>query len=239
MMSARINDYFSSIYGYYDLLNHLFSLGIDNEWRKKAAELTVLGRRSYRVLDAGAGTADLSIQVHRAGEESGRRVSITGIDLNERMLGVGRRKVRARRIGSISLRTGDALRTGFADSSFDVVTSGFVLRNLDDLDAFARESNRVLKTGGRVVLLDMASPDSKPGRAFFLLYSRIILLTGYLLRRPVYAWLVHSIMNFDKKGFARILRKNGFEGVRTISLRTGIAFVTIGTKRRSVSSRRP
>lgn len=229
-MSQVINDYFSSIYNYYDLFNHLLSFGIDNEWRRKAAELTVLDRRSYRVLDVGAGTADLSIAVFNAGKERGRSAEIHGIDINREMLRVGERKISENGIKEISLRVGDGLRTGYPSSSFDVVTSGFVLRNLDDLQRFAAEANRVLRKNGRVVLLDMANPDSPSGRAFFYLYSRIIILVGLLLRREVYSWLVHSIMRFDKKEFARILESNGFRNVRIRNLKTGIAFVVVGTK---------
>lgn len=227
-MSERINNLFSKISPRYDIFNHLFSMGIDMEWRRDAAKEAMLQQDRYVLLDAATGTGDLAIAVNKAAKARGKSIEIIGIDINHDMLRLAKKK--ACRIGDIRFEEGDALRLQYPDRSFEAVTTGFSLRNFDDLEVFVREVRRILKKGGRFIFLDMAKPDRGYQAAFFNFYSRFIRSIGALVDRGAYSWLVFSINNFDKKKVVELANKYGFNNVKIRSLRTGIAFIVTGEK---------
>lgn len=228
-MSEEINKMFSSIHKKYDFMNHALSLGMDNVWRAKAARESIVGKKQYSVLDVAAGTGDLAIAIKRECDRNGKEVKVIGVDFNKDMLGVAREKVRAKNL-PISFEIGDALKLEFPDGSFDVITSGFALRDFDDLDGFVRESFRVLNKGGKIVLMDMAKPDNGLSRYFFSFYSRIMLLEGMLADRNAYSFLVNTIKEFDKGRVAKVLEKNGFCNVKIMELPTRVAFIITAVK---------
>ena len=220
---------FTRIHKHYDFFNHLFSMMADIEWRNDAAMETVMPKRSYTVLDVATGTGDLAIAISKAARASGKTASVIGIDFNTHMLSHARSKARRSRVKNMKFEEGDALHINYPNSSFDVVASGFALRNFDSLDKFAAEAGRVTKKGGKIVMLDMAKPDHAP--QFMKAYFKVLEAIGSLVARNAYRWLTYSIMRFDKEKAAGIFRRHGFSEVRVTNLRYGVAFIITGTKR--------
>lgn len=181
---------FNKIAGSYDRLNHLMTLGMDKRWRKRAAKQLSASRFQYSVLDVACGTGDMAISLAKQG------CSVTGIDLSEEMLAIARRKTAE---ANFQLANAEALP--FDDASFDAVTSAFGIRNFVHLDKGLAEMARVLKSGGRMVILEMSTPDSSLVRPFYNLYTRrIIPWLGSRIagNREAYTYLPNSIERFPK-----------------------------------------
>ena len=232
-MSKRIERIFSDISGVYDIVNHIYSLGIDISWRQSTVRAALANTRRKRIaaVDIGTGTGDLAIALAEEAARDGITVSVNGIDLNSDMLSYARVKLRRREIRSVRVGVGDALNTGFGDDSFDLAVSAFTLRNLDDLDVFSKELMRILKKGGRFVLTDMAGPDNRVWHAVFKAYFwTMAVVIGGLLDREAYAWLYRSVMEFDKLALVQTFRRNGFRDVRIEKLFSGVGFMVVGTK---------
>ena len=231
-MAGKINGMFSKIYQEYDFMNHLFSFNFDKLWRGSAARDAMIPKRRFSVLDVDAGTGDLSIAVERAARAEGRKADIIAYDFNKDMLAVAREKFDVHGAGDIRTEIGSAFRIKHPRGSFDVITSGFALRSFvnsrngrADLQRFLSESYRVLKPGGRIVLLDMAMPDDVPQRAFFSAYSMVMLFLGSFVDKDTYAWLVRTIKAFDKRELLGMMKSTGFKKVGIRSLISGIAFI--------------
>ncbi|MDE1825772.1 MAG: ubiquinone/menaquinone biosynthesis methyltransferase [Candidatus Micrarchaeota archaeon] len=229
-MSERINHIFSKIYRQYDFMNHFYSMGIDISWRKSAALKAIIPKKSFRVLDVATGTGDLAIDIARQASKERKEVSIVGMDFNKKMLEVAKRKIDKRNFGNIRVELGDALKMRYPSGSFDVLVSGFVLRNVDDLDIFARQIYRVLKKNGRIVLLDMARPDNPAQLFIFNTYFGLMRLAAMFADKEAYDWLVYSIGKFDKKACILKIKRAGFRNVRIESLRSGVAFLITAEK---------
>jgi ubiquinone/menaquinone biosynthesis methyltransferase len=199
-MSVTIKQMFDGIAPTYDTLNRVLSLGIDQSWRRKA--VAALGGANV-ILDICAGTLDLS----ECAEKSGSRVVAS--DFSSLMLRRGKSKVRA------PLIQADAMKLPFADQSFDGALCGFGLRNLDDPLAGLREARRVLKRGGRFVVLDFFRPRRAITRVIQNLYNkRILPLVGGAFSgdRSAYEYLANSIEKFATR-----------EEVEALALRAGFA----------------
>ena len=230
-MSERIQKLFTNYHKKYDRANHIYSLGIDRKWRQDAATEAIINKHMYKILDIAAGTADLAIMIADEAIEEGKSVEITGIDFNKEMLSLGREKIRKKGINNISLEWGDALNIEAKDSSFDVATSAFALRNFDDINKFFKELHRVLKKNGKFVILEMGNPDKAAQRAIFQFYFGILMRpVGYIIGIDAYKWLLKSITNFDKKKAISMLKSSGFRNVKTRSLATGVGFLITGYK---------
>lgn len=229
-MSKKIHETFSRIHEHYDFFNHLFSAGLDIGWRKEAARHAMLQRGEYKVLDLATGTGDLAIAVSSTGSAAGKNLEIIATDFNNDMLEHARQKAERKGLKNIRFEIKDALSTGYPASSFDVVTTAFSLRNFDDLDRFAAEMHRVLKKGGRFVLIDMAKPDNAFQRAFMGAYFSVINFVGGTVSKGSYRWLTYSIWRFDKENMAKTLRSHRFEEVKLKDLRAGVAFMITGRK---------
>ena len=182
-MSERINNLFTRIYKRYDLMNHLFSLGTDKLWRRNVEMLALSNPECTDIIDIGAGTGDLSIGIALRAMKKDRKIRIEAVDMNEEMMSLGRSKAAAKKISSIRFARGDALDLQYVDDSFDTMVSSFVLRNLDDFNRFAEEARRVIRPGGRIILLDMALPEG-PSKHLFTAYFRIMRLIGRLVVEP-------------------------------------------------------
>ena len=219
---------FSRIHKHYDFFNHLFSLGTDIMWRREAAKESIISKGKYDVLDIATGTGDLAIAVAQLSKERGKKVVITGIDLNKDMLSHVGLKAERLGLGNIHAEYGDALRMRFSDASFDVVTSAFGLRNFDNLETFSKELRRVMRREGRFVLIDMAMPFK--GARLMKAYFGAMRLVGSTVNRKAYRFLTDSIMHFDRYKMVSLLKKTGFKEVRLRNLSGGIAFIISGTK---------
>ncbi len=228
-MSREVKERFIRIADKYDFMNHFLSMDADREWRHDAAKEAMLPKRSFVVLDSATGTGDLAFAVRDLALLKGKRVRLIGTDFVAQMLEIAKKKAREAGIEDIDFRLSDSLRTGFKSGSVDVVTTGFSLRNFDDVDKFLVESYRILKKGGRLVILEMAMPDDRVERMKFNVYSYFIRLASLFSDRA-YSWLVESIKEFDKHALVVNTRRAGFKGVRMRSLRSGVAYLLTAEK---------
>jgi len=224
---SYVRQMFTAIAPRYDLLNHVLSLNIDRRWRRQAvAELRWQDRVPGSYLDLCAGTMDLAVELTG---QSGFRGRVVGADFVVPMLRIGRKK--APNVAGVGA---DALALPFPARSFDGCMIGFGVRNLADLDRGLGEIARVLKPGGRVVILEFSTPRIWPVRPLYLFYFRHVLpLIGRLVSKhtTAYSYLPNSVSRFPAPPeLAERLRGAGFSdvGFRTLSL--GIAALHYGTR---------
>jgi demethylmenaquinone methyltransferase/2-methoxy-6-polyprenyl-1,4-benzoquinol methylase len=217
--SEGVRSMFDRIAPVYDSMNRLMTAGLDQRWRREAAEAVV--RPGDRVLDACCGTGDLAI----AGAAAGGRV--TGIDFSEPMLERARLKA-----PDIEWIMGDALALRFADGSFDAATVGFGVRNLSELDKGLRELRRVLRPGGRLAILEITRPRGLLAPFYRLWFDVLIPVAGKVLPGgSAYTYLPASVRRFpDPRGLAELLDEAGFDEIRwrlfaggIVALHTGVA----------------
>jgi len=205
---------FSKIARTYDRLNHLMTLGLDRCWRRRAAHEVESGEwRVENVLDVACGTGDMCLELLKQGH------SVTGVDLSEEMLAIA--KVKGERL-KVQVEKADAESLPFEDATFDSVTCAFGVRNFVHLEQGLHEMLRVLKPGGRMVILELATPDCALVRPFYRLYTKhIIPWLGSRIagNREAYIYLPQSIERFPKgEAFLRIIRNSEF-GIRNCSER--------------------
>lgn len=228
--TQQVAGMFDNISPRYDLLNRVLSAGLDVWWRKKAiAQLKKL--KPGRVLDLATGTADLAIEAYR----QLKPVKITGIDISAGMLSLGREKLQKMGLDAhIDLQQADASQLPFADASFDAATVAFGVRNFENLEAGLRSINRVIKPGGRLVVLEFSQPTVFPVKQFYWLYARQVLpLIGRMISKDprAYTYLPESVAAFPAgKEFEGILKNCGFGHTETRSLTFGIVSVYIADK---------
>lgn len=188
---------FDTIARDYDRMNHLMTAGLDRCWRKRAVQ-GVHGN----VLDVACGTGDMAVELLRQG------CSVTGVDLSKEMMAIAKRKA-----PQAEYRLADVERLPFGDASFDAVTCAFGVRNFVHLEQGLHEMLRVLKPGGRMVILELATPDSSLIRPFYNLYTRrIIPWLGQRLAgsREAYTYLPRSIERFPKgDAFLQLIQNSG------------------------------
>jgi len=217
---------FDQIARFYDLLNTVLSGGFDAAWRRRAARETRL-RPGDSALDVCTGTGKLARLLQRRVGPQGR---VVGVDFSARMLDVARR-----RITGVEFREGDATALdGVDDASMDAVTVAFGLRNVVDRQAAVRAAHRVLKPGGRYVILEFAHVDVPVlGRVYALYLTRVLPLVGRLLnpRSGAYSYLPRSIAAYPPAAeVSAWLRDAGFTGVRVIRPTLGIVTLHVATR---------
>ena len=223
-MSVEVRRMFASIAGRYDAANEVLSLGVHRGWRREAERLARV-RPGDRVLDCATGTADLALQFHNA------RSKVIGTDFCEEMLGPARRKAR----GAIEFAVADAMQLPFSDAAFDVSSIAFGIRNVDDPVRCLREMGRVVKCGGRVVVLELGQPRGAFG-ALFRAYSRGVMpIVGGLLtgNRSAYEYLPRTAARFPAgEKFLELMREaDSFESATAHPLTFGTAFVYVGIRK--------
>ncbi len=224
---------FDGIAPTYDFLNHALSLGIDKGWRAKA--IKALGQHSpQRVLDVATGTGDFALLTARLL----RPAEIVGVDISEGMMDVARRKVEEQRDAlqgtSISFAKEDCLHLSFADASFDAVTVAYGVRNFQDLDAGLAEMYRVLRPGGHLLIVELATPPRFPMRQLFYLYSHVIMpLAGKLISGDsrAYSYLPATMEAFPQgEVMEGILHRTGFSAVQWKRFTCGICTMYLAEK---------
>lgn len=228
--AAQVRSMFAEIAPRYDFLNHTLSLHIDKRWRrfviKKVGDK--LSEPGSTALDLCCGTADLALEL-------GALAPTIGVDFCHPMLERGVEKVRGSQL-PIDLVEGDALRVPFADSSFDVITVAFGLRNLDGTEAGLCEIYRLLKPGGRGAVLEFSRPTIPVFRNLFHFYfTRLLPRIGNAVSgsRFAYQYLPESVKAFpNQERLATIMSAVGFSGVRYYNLFGGVACLHLGNKSR-------
>jgi demethylmenaquinone methyltransferase/2-methoxy-6-polyprenyl-1,4-benzoquinol methylase len=215
----------------YDLLNRLLSGGLDVWWRRRVADFLPEGS-SLVLLDVATGTADQLLTL--MGRDA-RVVRATGIDMAERMLEIGREKAGRRGWSErVHLQTGDATAIPLDAEQFDATTVSFGIRNVVDVPRALSEMRRVLRPGGRVLILEFSLPSFRPFRAVYLFYLRHVLpwLGGLLSGdREAYRYLNVTIESFPYgEAFCRLMREAGLVNVRANPLSLGIATLYQGDR---------
>lgn len=205
--SRQVEAMFDNIAPAYDFMNRAMTFGVDRSWRRKVVR-AIAADSPAALLDVATGTGDMALQLTRA--IPGCR--ITGVDLSEGMLSVGRRKIQEAGLADrIALTKGDCLALPFPDDTFDAVTVAFGVRNFEHLDRGYAEMARVLRPGGKLYVIELSTPTSPLIRPFYRLYTRwIIPAAGRLVSKDVsaYSYLPASIAAMP-------------QGDRMLSLMTG------------------
>lgn len=222
---------FDEIAPRYDLLNRVLSFGLDLRWRKQLARF-LPAKAELDLLDVAAGTADVLIILQ---QQCPRIRSAWGIDLSENMLAIGRQKISNKGLESkISLKKGDGQEIPFPDSSFDVVTVAFGIRNMPDVPRVLREIRRVLRDNGRALILEFSLPSNPVIRAGHLFYLRYVVpIVGYLFsgHYAAYRYLNQTIESFPYgREFRTLMTDSGFVNVTADPLLLGVASIYQGDK---------
>lgn len=220
---------FDSIARRYDLLNHLLSMGIDRNWRKRLVKL-MAKNRPLHILDLATGTADLCIAAAKIKPEK-----ITGTDISEEMLAIGKEKIKKLGLSdTITLIKADSENLPFADNEFDAAMVAFGVRNYENLHKGLSEMCRVLKPGSKAYILEFSKPKKFPVKQLFRFYSRYILpLIGKLISKhsSAYTYLPESVEAFPGDDqFINIMLSAGFSHAEYEILSFGITNLYIGKK---------
>ena len=222
---GQVRAMFDRIARVYDLMNSVMTAGMHHRWRERAADLAGVGPGD-RALDVAAGTGDLAIELARRVGPTG---SVVGSDFSEAMLDRARRKSTA-----VTWEQANALDLPYPDDGFDAATVGFGARNFSDLDRGLAEMTRVVRPGGRVVVLEMTTPRRPPLSTFFSVwFDRVIPLLGRIAGDPdAYAYLPSSVKRFPgPEALAARMEAAGLGELRWILTAGGIIALHVGTVR--------
>ena len=220
---------FNRISGTYDFLNHFLSAGIDKLWRKKAVKILSQSNPAT-ILDVASGTADFALETSHLNPEK-----ITGIDLSENMLAIGRKKIQKKNLQNvIELKEGDCEALPFGDNNFDAVTVGFGIRNFMNPARGLSEMHRVLKPGGRLVVLEFSKPKNfLVSKLFSFYFKKFCPFVGGIISKDksAYKYLQFSVEKFPEgNDFLLMMKTAGFINTFQKKLTFGIASIYCGTK---------
>ena len=225
MSEPQVRAMFDRIAGFYDLMNSVMTAGLHHRWRARAADLASLGPGDS-ALDVACGTGDLAIELARRVGTGGE---VIGSDFAEEMLERARAKA-----PELAWEWGNALELPYASGRFDAATVGFGARNFSDLDRGLAEMTRVVKPGGRVVVLEITTPRKPPLSTFYRVwFDHVVPLIGRLTgEREAYTYLPSSVRRFPgPEGLAATLERAGLSDIRWVLTAGGIIALHVGTKR--------
>jgi len=226
----RIRDMFDAIAPRYDFLNRVLSLGIDRRWRRFAVSKITTTPRG-EVLDIATGTGDVALEIAR---QKSADVTIVGADVSREMVEIGRQKVASSPFaGRISFEIAPCEALPFADGRFDSITIAFGIRNVVDRPQGLKEMHRVLKQGGRAVILEFSMPASPLFERLYRFYFLTVLprIGGIFSRKSAYQYLPDSVLEFPSRdAFKGLMADAGFRAITHHDLTFGIATVYVGEK---------
>jgi demethylmenaquinone methyltransferase/2-methoxy-6-polyprenyl-1,4-benzoquinol methylase len=226
--AAQVRGMFDRIAGVYDLMNSAMTAGLHHQWRQRAVDRAEVGPGSD-ALDVCCGTGDLALELRRRIGPDGR---VVGSDFSEPMLEIARQKSGDEGL-PVEFGWADALDLPYRDASFDAVTIGFGARNLADLERGISEMTRVLRPGGRLVILEISRPIRQPLAGFYSLwFDRLVPVLGTLAGDPdAYSYLPDSVRTFpEPEALAGMLDAAGLAQIRWLSLAGGIIAIHSGTR---------
>jgi demethylmenaquinone methyltransferase/2-methoxy-6-polyprenyl-1,4-benzoquinol methylase len=226
--ASEVRGMFDRISGVYDLMNTAMTAGLHHEWRSRAVDLAEVGPGSD-ALDVCCGTGDLALALRERIGPDGR---VVGSDFSEQMLELARRKSGDRGL-AVEFGWADALELPYGDASFDAVTVGFGARNLADLDRGLAEMARVLRPGGRLVILEITRPRREPLASFYSVwFDRVVPWIGtFAGDSAAYNYLPESVRSFPQpEQLAEKIGSAGFGEIRWLLLAGGIIAVHSATK---------
>jgi demethylmenaquinone methyltransferase/2-methoxy-6-polyprenyl-1,4-benzoquinol methylase len=226
----QVEKMFDKIAFRYDFLNRFLSLGIDVGWRKKAIKMLV-PFHPKEILDVATGTGDFAITCH----EMLHPQKITGIDISDGMLEIGRKKVAEAGLEKkIELLHGDSEEMIFSDNTFDAVTVAFGVRNFEDLEKGLSEIKRVLKPGGKLIILECTKPSLPFIKQLYSFYMRFITpKIGKIIAKnnDAYTYLNNSVLQFpEKENFIHILKQSAYRNTFYKTLTLGICTIYCAEK---------
>ena len=228
--SVQIKQMFNDIAFRYDLFNRLLSLGNDYYWRKKGV-LSLKDIAPQKILDIATGTGDLALEACKRLHPE----KVIGIDISDKMMTVGKQKVAEAGLSDkIEFQQCDCIDLPFEANTFDAAIVAFGIRNFENLDKGLQEIFRVLRPGGKLMVLELSVPEHFPVKQAYRLYSKIFIPTvGYLISRDnsAFNYLPKSIEAFPQNAeLAAIMQKNGFSDVKFRKLTIGVCTLYIGMK---------
>ena len=225
-----IRKLFDNIAPDYDRLNHILSLNIDKGWRRKAVWQIADENRVLKVLDVACGTADFTIAIARKVVPGS---IVTGVDISEGMMAVGKEKIKKAGV-PVELYVADCEALPYDDDTFDRISVGFGVRNFEHLDICLKEMSRVLKPGGKLVILELSVPSDPVIRWCYKLYFLKILpaVGGFVSgNRGAYEYLPASVIRFPApETFIQMMRSAGFDTVEQTPFTLGICRMYVGKK---------
>jgi demethylmenaquinone methyltransferase / 2-methoxy-6-polyprenyl-1,4-benzoquinol methylase len=227
--AGQVRSMFDRIAGVYDLMNTAMTAGLHHRWRERAADRAELEPGEV-ALDVCCGTGDLALALADRVGPYGR---VIGSDFSEPMLDLAREKARSRGVEQARFEWADALALPYDEESFDAVTVGFGVRNLADLEHGVLEMARVLRPGGRVVILEITQPRRPPLSTFYgLWFDRLVPMLGTLAGdREAYTYLPESVKRFPPpEGLAAVMARVGLERIRYTVLAGGIIAIHSGVR---------
>jgi len=221
LAEPQVEAMFDRIAGVYDRLNSVMTAGLHHKWRRRAADLAQVGPGS-RALDVATGTGDLAIELASRGAE------VVGSDFSEQMLAIARQKA-----PSLTFEQANALDLPYGSDEFDAATVGFGVRNFSDLDRGLSELTRVVRPGGRVVILEMTTPVKPPLSTFYSAwFDRVVPLLGKVAGdEDAYTYLPNSVKRFPgPQELAARMDAAGLSGIRYVITAGGIIALHVGIK---------
>ena len=225
----EVAEMFDNISARYDFLNHFLSLGIDKIWRRKAIN-QLRSTPVKKLIDIATGTGDFAIAALKLNPEE-----VIGLDISAGMLAVGEQKMIKNKVDSIiKMQLGDSENIPYDSNYFDALTVGFGVRNFENLELGLAEMLRVLKPGGKAVILEFSKPKRFPIKQIFGFYSRYFIpFFGKRISKDAqaYSYLPESVAAFPEgKDFEDILRKIGYKNIESTLVSGGIATIYAGIK---------
>jgi len=230
----QVRAMFDRIAGVYDRMNSIMTAGMHHRWRRRAADLAAVGPGA-RALDVATGTGDLALELARRVAPGG---SVIGADFSERMLDLARQKVDGERAAGrvppevqVRFEPANALALPYGEAEFDAATVGFGARNFSDLEAGLAEMARVVRPGGRIVVLEITTPTGPPLSSFLdLWFDRLVPILGRLAGdADAYSYLPSSVRRFPPpQALAELMWRCGLRSVRYVITAGGIIALHVG-----------